>query len=176
MPHIEFRACSLQQFDDPTGFDVVTSITVLQHAPHIEQEKMVVKIRELLRPGGHVIILENASHQAPHVFSRRPKDWERLFEQAGFVCRRVCPYDYSPALRAVGGVTRALARIGSSRTDLSLTAMEPQCRAQTLPSLRHFHRLLYRLAVMIDEKLEMRLVAARLPLPTVHCGFLFAAV
>ena len=60
---------SLQDVTEGGNFDLLTSVTVIQHNPPDEQEKLIRHIRRLLVDGGHVLALENVRDQDVHVFS-----------------------------------------------------------------------------------------------------------
>ncbi len=98
-PEVEFKCVSIQDFEDEAGFDIVSSVTVLQHNPHVEQETVVSKLRRLLRPGGYAIVLEETGEEAPGVFSRTAAGWRDLFERSGFRCPAVRPCNFSPFIR-----------------------------------------------------------------------------
>jgi SAM-dependent methyltransferase len=98
-PGIEFRRASIQEFTAPEPFDLVSSVTVLQHIPPDEQPRAVGKLAEMLRSGGHAVILENIHDQGVHVFANSIEGWVERFRRAGFELIQLQRYDYSPGLR-----------------------------------------------------------------------------
>ncbi|MGH7271151.1 MAG: class I SAM-dependent methyltransferase, partial [Polyangiaceae bacterium] len=107
-PKMKFICGSMQGFSSQTVFDLVTSVTVIQHNPPDAQDDMIRTMRRILPTGGHVLALENVRDQDVHVFSSSVDGWIRRFERAGFACKAVQRYDYSPLLRGeralVGGI------------------------------------------------------------------------
>lgn len=107
-PNIEFVSTSLQDFECSHSFDLVTSVTVLQHMPYEEQERCVRRLGDLVRAGGAVLMIENCRDEAPHVWSRRPRGWMELFETYGFTARQVMGFDFRPLSHAVEETVRRL--------------------------------------------------------------------
>ena len=96
------------EFEDGS-FDLVASVTVVQHLTPLHQEAAAQGIGRALRPGGHALILENIRDKGVHVSGRRPADWRRLFADAGLQATWVIGYEYDFPLRAVrtiGGIGR----------------------------------------------------------------------
>jgi SAM-dependent methyltransferase len=181
-PQMTFECTAIQDFvAEP--FDLVTSVTVIQHIPFDEQRSAVSKIGSIVRSGGYLLILENVSDQGPHVFANSINQWTRLFEDVGFSRLELKRYDYSPAIRlssALVGIAGNLAR------RLGLMAVPegaPVPRAPTADggteggalrrAVRRAGWALRRPAVMIDDRLEPALISLDIKIPTVHCGFLF---
>lgn len=180
-PAIDFRCMPLQEYRTDRPFDVATSVTVLQHAPFDEQEVMVSELRELLRPGGHAVVLENVADQEPHVFSRSASGWTELFEQRGFRLRATQRYDYSPATRLLAFLKGRLAPgaagapSGHSNPKKYETGERPATNWATATPLQRAQLAALRLAAALDQPLEAGLVRFQAPVRTVHCGFLFEA-
>lgn len=183
-PEIEFVEGMLQEFTSPERFDLVSSVTVLQHLPFSEHTRAVARLRDLTAAGGHAIVLENVRHQAPNHFSRTVAGWRALFEDAGFRTLAAEPYNYSPALRLLARVRVFLpAADGGAATDVSVESVIAKqqdgdaSRSPLRAVLGLGHRSLLRLAVSLDTRVEPLLIARRRPLlaPT-NCGFLFQAV
>ena len=89
MPQHTFLAADIAALDLPGGsFDVVNSVTVLQHMPEEQQRAVFRHIGEWLRPEGYLVMLENiADFHAPHVFPHAPEEWVAMGEAAGLQLR-----------------------------------------------------------------------------------------
>jgi SAM-dependent methyltransferase len=69
-------------FDDGV-FDLVSAVTVIQHIPPVDQGDALKEMARVLRPGGHLLLLELIRGQGPHIFPRRPSDWIEQTSSAG---------------------------------------------------------------------------------------------
>lgn len=182
-PDIEFVEAPLQEFARRERFDLVSSVTVLQHLPFDEQARGVTRLRDLTALGGHAVVLENIRHQAPDRFARTVTDWKSLFENMGFRTVALQPYNYSLAL-GVCGRLRALVSAGAGeqraglRVESVVAARQDGEGSESLPHelLRLSHRTLLRLAVVVDTRAEPLLIGRRTPFAPTNCGFLFQAV
>ena len=174
---IEFHTASAQSFTSREPFDLVSTVTVIQHVPFDQQTAVAERLRALTNDGGHVIALENVSDQAPHVFSRPIGGWRTLFEQAGFEALETKRYDYNPCLRSMKFLMRALPSRSSAAPDTAQTLNAPRERrpaaARTLA--RSARRAVMRACVVVDGAIEPVCIGRGLAAPTVHCGFLFRA-
>jgi|HubBroStandDraft_1064217.scaffolds.fasta_scaffold235133_2 SAM-dependent methyltransferase len=185
MPMLRFVTGSMQDFSSESPFDLVTTVTVLQHNPPADQDGMIANMRRLLRPGGHALVLENVSDQDVHVFANSIEGWTQRFARAGFRRLELRRYDFSPLLRVdrfVALGARSLARgAGLLRGERGAAPIDPGAPVRSAPgALRRVfgaaHDSVLRVCVAADTLVENVLVEANAPLPTVHCGFLFTAV
>ncbi|MEX2245463.1 MAG: class I SAM-dependent methyltransferase [Dehalococcoidia bacterium] len=89
-------------FED-ASFDVINSVTVLQHVPHDVKRRAIAEMARVLRPGGRVVLFEvtDTSDDAPHVFPWSASQWRREFARHGFVVRASVGDQYIPVLRAL---------------------------------------------------------------------------
>jgi SAM-dependent methyltransferase len=183
MPTLRFVTGSMQDFSSDSPFDLITTVTVLQHNPPADQDGMIANMRRLLRPGGHALVLENVSDQDVHVFANSIEGWTERFARAGFRRAAVRRYDFSPLLRVdrfVALGARSLARRGGLVHGDGAAPMDPGAPVRpTQSGLRRVfgaaHDSVLRICVAADTLVEKALVEANAPLPTVHCGFLFCA-
>jgi 2-polyprenyl-3-methyl-5-hydroxy-6-metoxy-1,4-benzoquinol methylase len=183
-PGLQFHAVAVQDYHPEEPFDLVSSVTVLQHIPFDEQVAVVRRLRQVLRPAGHAVVLEHVVDQSPHVFSRAVDGWHAVFRDAGFELLAVRRYNYSPALHAYSAARRRVRPPSwASRPDEELrpedlVARRPRAVGPGLRGvLRRGDRAVMRLAVAIDHVVEPRLVS-RQPehgLAAADCGFLFRA-
>ena len=169
IPDVQFVRSSIQEYRDESHFDLISSVTVLQHLPSVEQAAAVAKLRELTKTGGFVVALENIEDQGRHVFANSIESWQELFQSHSFRVVSLRRYDYSPFSRSVSALRRA-----------------KRLWVQSLPKadLAHERRTkwlgirdgLTWIGVTLDSPIEALLVHYNVPLPSVHCGFLFVAV
>ena len=89
-------------FEDGS-FDVVNSVTVLQHVPHDVKRAAIAQIGRVLRPGGRVVLFEitDLHDDAPHVFPWSEQQWRDAFASHGMQARRTVGEQYIPLLRAL---------------------------------------------------------------------------
>lgn len=57
------------------AFDLVSDVTVVQHISSSDQEGVLKEMVRVLRPGGHLLLIELIKGEAPHIFPRSPKGW-----------------------------------------------------------------------------------------------------
>jgi ubiquinone/menaquinone biosynthesis C-methylase UbiE len=57
------------------SFDLVSAITVIQHIPPADQRDAIKEMTRVLRPGGHLLLLDLIRGEGPHIFPRSPKGW-----------------------------------------------------------------------------------------------------
>lgn len=178
-PDIEFHTASAQDFVTVEPFDLISTVTVIQHVPFDQQRPVVERLRAHTRDGGHVLALENVSDQAPHVFSRSIDGWRGLFERAGFTLVAKRRYDYNPCLRLLGLVTRLLVSARTSEspapTAETLNAPSPRSPAGRRGFARSARHAAMRACALLDGGIEPVCIKLGPALPTVHCGFLFRA-
>ena len=185
-PEVRFVSGSLQEFSSASPFDLITTVTVLQHNPPEDQDRMIAHMRRLLVQGGHALVLENISDQDVHVFANTIEGWTDRFARAAFRRKQIRRYDFSPLLRAdrfIALSARGLARL--PRRVLEGDAPEPSRDpgAPVRPAANGIRRMvgaarnsMLRVCAAGDSVVEWALVEANAPLSTVHCGFLFEAI
>jgi len=72
-PLVAGQACLLPFAD--AKFDCVTDITVVQHIPRSLQPLALCEMVRVLKPGGHLILVELLRGEDAHIFPRGPQDW-----------------------------------------------------------------------------------------------------
>ncbi len=186
-PGIEFHQVAIQDFSAPEPFDLISTVTVIQHVPFEEHDRIIAKISALLRPGGYALVLENILDQFPNVFSHRLAEWQAKFEQAGLRCLRTSRFNYDLFIRLhrwMAGKTVSALRPGRDASEqareaeltpekfvnLSVPAEAQSGKKSALHTLNHGAQ---RLAVLLDALVEPVLIRLNPGLTAAHCGFLF---
>jgi SAM-dependent methyltransferase len=186
-PEMSFLCLPVQDFQPEAPFDLVTSVTVIQHIPFDEQLRAIAKISSLVRTGGHALLLENVHDQGAHVFARSIDGWKRCFEDTGFETVAIERYDYSPTIRASGFLVAEGAslarRLGVLKKNegpevphgeaATIDAGPPSIAERLRQVGRSAGWMARRLAVAIDDRIEPALIRQKISVSTVHCGFLF---
>jgi SAM-dependent methyltransferase len=181
-PAMKFHCGPIQDFAPDAPFDLVTTVTVIQHLPFEEQAKALAVIARMIKPGGHLLSLENIADQGAHVFGNSISQWTRAFEQVGLSLVMLRRYDYSPAIRLSSTLVNATANLGRKlglmrRSDGPSVPRAPGADGGPPEgALRRAARRVgwasRRAALSVDERLETLLIRGNVRLPTLHCGFL----
>jgi len=179
-PHIVFSCIPIQDYHHPQEFDLISSVTVLQHIPFEQQDIAINGISEMLKPDGHAIVLESILDQSSHVFSNSVAEWKKKFEHAGLSVVATRRYDYSYFLRLYWSGILTLRFLRKRHEKLPVSTPK-----NLMHHFRNKHAELgtgslrqrsgdvaKRLAVALDSMLEPLVFRANLPLSTLHCGFL----
>jgi 2-polyprenyl-3-methyl-5-hydroxy-6-metoxy-1,4-benzoquinol methylase len=172
-PDMRFQCGPIQTFTAEDRFDLVSSVTVIQHMPPDEQRAALGNIARLVKPGGHVLLLENVGdHDSPIVFAHPAAEWTAMLREHGFEALTIRRYDYSPVLRLYYALTGPLRRRMGGPTGPAerLHAAVPEDTG-----MRRVDNACKRAAAWCDGPIESLLVRRNPPLPTMHCGFLFRA-
>jgi ubiquinone/menaquinone biosynthesis C-methylase UbiE len=84
-----------------SSFDVVNSITVLQHVDHDVKREAIAEFGRVLRSGGKAMVFEitDEGDDASHVYPWSEQAWVSAFAQNGFVLERTVGDQYIPILR-----------------------------------------------------------------------------
>lgn len=103
-PELNYRLISMDATDlqyRDEEFDIVVSITVLQHIPSKKKLQAISEISRVVKRGGYIIILElrDLFDDAPHVFPWGLSKWIREFEKRGNVVVKKRGFEYIPILR-----------------------------------------------------------------------------
>jgi 2-polyprenyl-3-methyl-5-hydroxy-6-metoxy-1,4-benzoquinol methylase len=173
-PDITFERVAAQDLQTDARFGLITSVTVIQHVPFHEQDAVIARLAQLCARDGYVMALENVRDQDPHVFARSIRGWRTAFEGAGFTMVTMQRYDYSPMLRMVSLLRSIARRALRRRMPESPSGLVASGGSQD--GLSVVSNAAKRAAVAIDSMIEPLLITQNVPLPTVHCGFLFKKV
>jgi SAM-dependent methyltransferase len=57
------------------AFDLVSAVTVIQHIPPDGQREALKEMARVLRPKGHLLLLDLIRGEGPHIFPRSPSGW-----------------------------------------------------------------------------------------------------
>jgi ubiquinone/menaquinone biosynthesis C-methylase UbiE len=103
------------------SFDVVNSITVLQHVPDETKRRALAEFARVLKPGGRAVLFEvSGSHDdAAHVFPWTRQQWESAFAEHGLALRASVGDQYTPLLRLLKAAF-TLWKGARSRTEIAL--------------------------------------------------------
>jgi hypothetical protein len=171
---VEFECAAIQDYQPATSFDLVSSVTVLQHLTDADQDRAVERIRSLLIVGAHVIALENVSDRGAHMFGHPAEVWIAKFAKHGFKLTASRPYDYSPALRVLGAARTRLGGVNTFAPPRRDAVQDGWDQPARRPRLRGLFHALQRAAVAMDDRFEPALSRRRWFAP-LHYGFLFEA-
>jgi SAM-dependent methyltransferase len=69
-------------FRDQT-FSFVSAVTVIQHIPPSEQRESLQEMARVLKPGGHLLLIDLIRGDGPHIFPRSPSSWIAEASSAG---------------------------------------------------------------------------------------------
>jgi len=85
MPEHSFLCQDISKLVVPgESFDIVNSVTVLQHLPEDLQHEAMKRAASALKKGGHLVLLENiVEFDSPIVFPHRPEEWAGMAEASG---------------------------------------------------------------------------------------------
>jgi len=142
-------------FDD-AAFDLVSAVTVIQHISPEYQVDALKEMARVLRPGGHLLLLELIRGQGPHVFSRRPQNWIDEASAAGVSLSEWRGQEYLILDRAFVGLVHAARRLARNGADSSLPgrAREPLSEPVRGSTSRLMYWAIRRGTCAISELLE----------------------
>jgi ubiquinone/menaquinone biosynthesis C-methylase UbiE len=130
------------------SFDVVNSVTVLQHVGHDTKRVAIAEFGRILRPGGRAVIFEETDNRddSPHIFSWPNQEFQAEFAKNGFVLERSVGDQYAPILRLMKSAY-VLTRGKRARGEIDRMKFE-----RSGPASSFMHAL--RLGVMLSYPVE----------------------
>lgn len=135
IPGVDFRVGDFLELDlDTRSFDLGVTVTVVQHFPPAAQERAIARLAELIRPGGHLLMLENIQDQGPHVFARSIPGWLSLFRAHGFDPVHVRGYEYDLLFRVARRLANVVASLRPTPPGAAPTAPGVQDTSPAVPS------------------------------------------
>jgi SAM-dependent methyltransferase len=126
MPEHCFIARDITALSFPDdSFDVVNSVTVLQHMPRCKQGTALDLAARWLKRGGYLVLFENVSaFDAPHVFPHSTEEWTAMVESTGLK-RVYCWGSNFEVLFRLKGRIRRLLRGNRAYGDVALPSTSP---------------------------------------------------
>lgn len=137
-------------------FDMVSAVTVIQHIPPAYQVDALKEMARVLRPGGHLLLLELIRGRGPHIFARRAPDWIEQAVAAGFSLVEWCGQEYLIADRAFAGIVHAVWQLARNDAAPSLPgqAVDPVSQPLRRSTARVVYWAIRRGTCSISELLE----------------------
>jgi ubiquinone/menaquinone biosynthesis C-methylase UbiE len=121
-PLVAARAQKLP-FQDST-FDLVSDVTVVQHISSPEQQGVLNEMVRVLRPGGHLLLIELIKGEAPHIFPRNPQDWIRAATNAELKPIYWQGQEFLLFDQAFVQIVQAIRRLASGKRETALPARD----------------------------------------------------
>lgn len=175
---VEFRVADLTHLDVPQGgFDLIVSVTVLQHLPLEGQRSASAGLARALRPGGHALLLENIRDSGPHVFSRPIAGWVALLSEVGLSTCSVVGYSFDLPLRLANVPVSAWSALSRRRSPpgppLHVTPGQSARSSGRSGLLELYWRFVYRPLGWASRLVEPAAERLLPPAMATHAAFLF---
>jgi SAM-dependent methyltransferase len=120
LPEHQFLCQDLTRLAIPaSSFDIVNSVTVLQHLPEAGQRMVLPLIKASLKPGGYFVLLENVVDSSPIVFAHSLSKWIQLVEATGLLLTWNSGSNYEVIFRIYSRILKALTRQGIQSEEAS---------------------------------------------------------
>jgi ubiquinone/menaquinone biosynthesis C-methylase UbiE len=108
-------------------FDSVSDITVVQHIPVSLQPQAIGEMMRVLKPGGHLILIELIRGRGAHIFPHSPKEWIQQVTSCDATLIKWFGQEFLPLDRLFVRLAQALANTdGRSAGGSSLPAQNPE--------------------------------------------------
>jgi SAM-dependent methyltransferase len=126
MPQHQFICQDIPELNlPPESFDIVSSVTVVQHLPPEKQLLAFSLAAQWIKPGGYLVLLENImGFDAPHVFPHATDEWIRMVGATGLKLKSSWGSNYEVLFRAEACVLHLLR--GNKLPREALTPRMPQ--------------------------------------------------
>jgi SAM-dependent methyltransferase len=135
-------------------FDLVSSVTVIQHIPHVDQGDALNEMTRVLRPGGHILLLELIRGQGPHIFPRRPSDWIAQASSAGVTLVEWRGQEYLVLDRAFVQLVQAVRALMGNNAGPSLPGRAPVGKTNPVSTARLVYWAIRRCTCKLSKWLE----------------------
>jgi SAM-dependent methyltransferase len=129
-------------------FDAISDITVTQHIPTQLQKQALGEMIRVVRPGGHLILMELIRGEGAHIFPRKPQDWIEQAASCGAKLVRWFGQEYLLLDRMFVRVAQGLARTNGGFT--SADAISPGPASQHSMTARRIYWGFRRVTVPIS--------------------------
>jgi ubiquinone/menaquinone biosynthesis C-methylase UbiE len=130
MPQHRFIADDVAALIFPDeSFDVVNSVTVLQHMPDWKQRIVLAQSARWVKRGGYLVLFENIlGFNAPHVFPHLTQEWISMVEATGLQCSGHWGSNFEALFKLYGNTLHLLQRNSPSGRALPLASPGPAPR------------------------------------------------
>jgi len=138
-------------------FDLIVSVTVLQHLSFHEQVRAFEQLVRLLTANGRLLVLENIRDLGPRVFSRSIQGWTRLAGHFGLRRIYVAGYAYDiPFSFIQAGIKLSRGIRHVTLGGRQPTQMQPHIGTSRAvdPARRAYRYLVYRLLLAVSRLVE----------------------
>jgi SAM-dependent methyltransferase len=111
IPQHRFLCQDIARLTVPAStFDVVNSVTVLQHLPEKAQRTLLPLIEKSLKPGGYLVLLENLVDYSVHVYSHPMSEWVDMVRATGLKLSWSAGSNFEVLLRGLSSLANTFRR------------------------------------------------------------------
>ena len=132
--HFISRDIAALEFPDQS-FDVVNSVTVMQHMPHWKQHVTLGLISRWVKRCGYVVLLENIlALDEPHVFPHSSEKWIEMAQATGLECVYCCGSNFEVLFRVQGYISHRVCVSGTAKrtASYSIAPVRPRSGANRI--------------------------------------------
>jgi ubiquinone/menaquinone biosynthesis C-methylase UbiE len=147
--NITYCLMAAEKLDFPDrSFDLVSSVTVLQHVEDSTKCDAIAEIGRVLKPGGKAVVFEetHTADDAAHVFPWSRQAWETEFSRHGMEVSTIVGDQYTPLLR---GLKTAFSLWKQESTRAEIEALKRGAGARNSRVMQ-----LLRIAVLVSYPIE----------------------